>query len=100
MRRANERELGSWRATAKLLPLEDKPQRLTPVSAIQNAADKPTIESLPMPPWKVIQTIVPKNSFGKKCLCIESANAIEIVRPNFTGGEFVWLSTLQLFDDW
>ena len=86
MRRANEGELGSWRSAAKLLPLENKLQRLTLVRAIQNAADKPTIESLLMPPWKVIQIIIPKNSFGKKCLRIESANAIGIVRPNFTDG--------------
>jgi hypothetical protein len=86
MRRTNEGELGSRRSTAKLLPLENKAQRLTLVRVIQKAAGKPTIESLLMPPWNVIQVIIPKNSFGKKCLRVESANAIGIVRPNFTDG--------------
>jgi hypothetical protein len=63
MRRANEGELVSWRATDKLL-LENKPQGLTLVLAIQNAADKPTIESVLMQPWKVIQIIIFKNSLG------------------------------------
>jgi hypothetical protein len=78
MRRADERELGSWRSTAKLLPLESKPQRLTLVRAIQNAADKPTIQSLLMPPWKAIQMIIHRNSLAREVRALKVRTRLKL----------------------